>query len=80
MAITFLPKTVVLTDQVTKKLMDQYGLSQEDIGTVKFWNDERSPWTGTNIDTCEKGNFKIFPFDDSKDEFLKQYPDGKIWD
>ena len=80
MANIFLPKTVILTDQVTQKLINEYGLSLDEVETVKFWNDEASPWTGTCIDTIEKRNFKIFPFDDSKDEFLNQYKGGKIFE
>ena len=77
--IIFLPKTVILTDEVVKKIMKEYGLSFDEIETLKYWNGP-SPWTGTCIDTSESGEFKVYPFDESKEEFLNQYTGGKIFE
>lgn len=80
MAKTFLPKKVALSKEVIKKLKEEYGLSDENILDVEYWNDIHSPYTGVVIDTDEERQYNCYPYERTSHKFLGEYLGGVIWD
>lgn len=79
MAHTFLPKSVEITGDVIKRLKEEFGLNNDELMDVDYWNGP-SPYGGTILNTDPKAQYKAYPMPGGKEAFMAQYPDGKIWE
>lgn len=79
MAITLLLKKVPITEVIVSRLKKDFNLSKKDIAEVEHWNGP-SPYVGTIINTNKEAQYKVYPFAGSKEEFLKQYTEGEVWE
>jgi hypothetical protein len=78
MAKTFLPKSVNLSEKVIEKLKKDFNVFDLNIRDIRYWNDSKSPFSGTVIDP--EGQYLCYPYAGSgEEEFLKDYPGGEIF-
>jgi len=79
MAKIFLPNSVITSKGLLRKLRRYYGFTNQNIKDFLHWNNKDSEFTGTIINTDKTKIFNCSYYKGTLEQFLKDYPEGKIW-
>lgn len=75
MAKIFLKRGTVITAEKLK----EFGLSKKVINEIKSWENSSLKFSAIIIDTDDDSQSPYYPSEKGKEEFLKDHPNGIIW-